>query len=193
MSDDHAINHAHNREFESELEALVRRYLERGGTCGGCMADALNFYADVVDAARNGDALDQEMALALRAAGRLTLAIKKTQRHSTEKNASASPGCSVPNSILAPMAIARSAPAKSRTATIGIWDGKRTGTQTTSNRYAAAAPTSRTIGRFCAAGATMKKPPKTCPAPPKIGACTPTTSCPRDISGRDRGGEDERR
>ncbi len=72
MSDDHALNHSHNNDFENELEALVKRYLLRDGTCGGCMVDALHFYADEIDAARNHTALDLMMASMLRSAGRLT-------------------------------------------------------------------------------------------------------------------------
>ncbi len=71
MSDDHALNHAHNNEFEHELEALVKRYLERDGTCGGCMVEALNYYAYEIDAARNHTALDLMTAAMLRSAGRL--------------------------------------------------------------------------------------------------------------------------
>ena len=72
MSDDHAINHAHNNEFEHELEALVKRYLERGGTCGGCMVDALQFYADEINEAGLQQSMDVTMARLLRSAGRLT-------------------------------------------------------------------------------------------------------------------------
>ena len=71
MSDDHALNHAHNNEFENELEALVKRYLERDGTCGWSMVEALNFYAYEIASACNPSAFDLMMASMLRSAGRL--------------------------------------------------------------------------------------------------------------------------
>ncbi len=63
--------HAHNSEFETELEALVKRYLERDGTRGWHMVEVLNFYAYEIANACNPSAFDLMMASMLRQAGRL--------------------------------------------------------------------------------------------------------------------------
>ncbi len=72
MTAHNEASHAKNRQFEEELEALVKKYLAEEDTCRVCMADELEFYTDEIRTVDFERAMDLIAAGLLRSSGRLT-------------------------------------------------------------------------------------------------------------------------